>query len=161
MASHERAMLTISPDYRISGDPVAHARLASVLQKSVRWYSMAAFIMAAFLICAGLYFFTAHKQGLFQVSWKAPWCCVALAATLTFQIDPLLAFLEGCGYVTNVARPPLMQAAIGSFVAWLALPSHHGLFSPAIMLPCTPATPPIRPHCDRPFLLGQLRDRSR
>ena len=157
MASHERAMLTISPDYRISGDPVAHARLASVLQKSVRWYSMAAFIMAAFLICAGLYFFTAHKQGLFQVSWKAPWCCVALAATLTFQIDPLLAFLEGCGYVTNVARLRLMQAAIGSLLAWLALLSHRGLFAPAMMILGTASTALIWLYGHRHFLLGLLR----
>src|SRR5580658_2529241 len=34
MASHERAYLTISADYVISGDPIAHARLASVFQKS-------------------------------------------------------------------------------------------------------------------------------
>jgi hypothetical protein len=37
MASHERVHLTISPDYKVSGDAVAHARLASVLQRAVRW----------------------------------------------------------------------------------------------------------------------------
>ena len=157
MASHERAMLTISPDYRISGDPVAHARLASVLQKSVRWYSVAAVIMAIFLICAGLYFFTAHQQGLAQVRWKAPWCCVALAATLTFQIDPLLAFMEGCGYVANVARLRLMQAATGSLLAWLALLSHHGLFAPAMMIFGTASTALVWVYRHRRFLLGLLR----
>jgi O-antigen/teichoic acid export membrane protein len=157
MASHERAMLTISPDYQISGDPVAHARLASVLQKSVRWYSAAAGLMAAFLICAGLYFFTAHQKGLVQVGWKAPWCCVALAATLTFQIDPLLAFLEGCGYVANVARLRLMQAATGSLLAWLALLSHHGLFAPAMMIVGTASTALVWLYRKRRFLLGLLR----
>src|SRR5580704_1645164 len=34
LASHERAQLSISKDYDISGDTIAHARLASVVQKS-------------------------------------------------------------------------------------------------------------------------------
>ncbi|MCU1225287.1 MAG: hypothetical protein JWQ42_3380 [Edaphobacter sp.] len=157
MASHERALLTISPDYRISGDPVAHARLASVLQKSVRWYSVASAIMAVFLICAGLYFFTAYQHGPVQVNWKAPWCCVALAATLTFQIDPLLAFMEGCGYVANVARLRLMQAATGSLLAWFALLSHHGLFAPAMMILGTASTALVWLYGHRRFLLGLLR----
>src|SRR5277367_3634937 len=57
MASHERAHLSISSDYEITGDPIAHARLASVIQKSARWYSIAAVLMAAFLIPVGWHFF--------------------------------------------------------------------------------------------------------
>src|SRR6202040_761144 len=41
-ASHEAAHLTIAADGTITGPVAAHARLASVLQKSVRWYSIAA-----------------------------------------------------------------------------------------------------------------------
>src|SRR6202046_2344477 len=37
MASHERAHLAISVDGIVSGDAAPHARLASVLQKTVRW----------------------------------------------------------------------------------------------------------------------------
>src|SRR5215469_7648337 len=57
MASHERAHLTISADYQVAGDAVAYARLASVIQKSVRWYSVAAILMAIALVPAGLWFF--------------------------------------------------------------------------------------------------------
>jgi O-antigen/teichoic acid export membrane protein len=157
MASHERAILTISSDKKISGDPIAHARLASVLQKSVRWYSVAAVLMAAFLIFAGLHFFAEHQHGSVLVGWKTPWCCVALAATLTFQIDPILAFLEGCGYVANVARLRLMQAATGSILAWLALISHHGLFAPAMMILGTAATALVWLYGRRHLLLDLLR----
>jgi O-antigen/teichoic acid export membrane protein len=160
MASHERAVLIISSDGKISGNPVAHARLASVLQKSVRWYSVAAILMAAFLISAGLYFFDKHQQGSILVGWKAPWCCVALAAMLTFQIDPLLAFLEGCGYVANVARLRLIQAAVGSVLAWLSLISHHGLFAPAMMILGTASTALVWLYGRRHFLLGLLRYRA-
>src|SRR5580698_175793 len=78
MASHERAHLAISSDYVISGDPTAHARLASVLQKSVRWYSIAAVLMAALLIPVGWYFFASHRHAGQAVSWQLPWCFAAL-----------------------------------------------------------------------------------
>src|SRR5215469_105940 len=105
MASHERAHLTISADYQVAGDAVAYARLASVIQKSVRWYSVAAILMAIALVPAGLWFFGTHLQrGGENVGWRLPWCLAALAATLNFQIDPFLSFSEGCGYVADVAR---------------------------------------------------------
>src|SRR5580704_19164554 len=78
MASHERAQLSISIDYELTGDPIAHARLASVIQKSVRWYSVAAVLMAATLLPAGLYFFSTHSHAGQTVSWILPWCSSAL-----------------------------------------------------------------------------------
>src|SRR2546423_6258618 len=62
LASHERSRLCISHDYEVTGDPIAHARLASVLQKSVRWYSVAAVLVAATLIPSGSYFFATHQH---------------------------------------------------------------------------------------------------
>src|SRR5579863_4233329 len=58
MASHERAHLVISAEQQITGDEVAHRRLASVIQKSIRWYSVAAVLLGVFLLLAGSYFFT-------------------------------------------------------------------------------------------------------
>lgn len=134
MASHERAHIHITPDYSISGDPIAHARLASVIQKSVRWYSIAALLMAATLIPLGFHFFSIHHSTGQPVSWRLPWCFAAGAATLTFQLDPLLSFFEGCGFVANVARLRLVQAVCGSLLAWGALVTGHGLFAPAMMV---------------------------
>jgi hypothetical protein len=133
LASHERAHLSISADYGITGDPTAHARLASVLQKSVRWYSAAAVLLAVTLVPIGLYFFHTHEQGQ-SVSWFLPWCLDALMAVLNFQVDPLLSFMEGCGYVADVARLRFAQSVTGSLLAWMALISHHGLFAPSMML---------------------------
>jgi hypothetical protein len=134
LASHERARLSISDDYRITGDPIAHARLASVIQKSVRWYSAAAVLLAATLVPVGFYFFSTHQHAGPAVFWRFPWCFAALMAVLNFQIDPLLSFLEGCGYVAEVARVRFMQSLTGSVLAWIALATHHGLFSPSMML---------------------------
>lgn len=133
MASHERAHLHIDEADSISGDPTAHDRLASVLQKTVRWYTSAAILLAVFLFTAGAHFFSAHHGGA-SVSWRIPWYADALAATFTFQLDPCLSFMEGCGFVANVARVRFAQAVAGSSLAWLALASHHGLFAPAMVI---------------------------
>lgn len=134
MASHERAHLAISAKGVIDGNEIAHARLASVLQKTVRWYSAAALFLASFLLIAGYRFFSAHEHAGDNVHWQFPWYAAALAATFTFQLDPILSFMEGCGFIAHVARLRFAQAAAGSTLAWLALVTHHGLLAPAMMI---------------------------
>ena len=160
LASHERAELSISNDYEISGAPIAHARLASVIQKSVRWYSVAAILMATTLLPAGFYFFSTHQHGGQTVSWQLPWCSAALMAAVNFQMDPFLSFLEGCGYVPEVARLRLVQSAMGSLLAWAALISHHGLFAPSMMLLGMGSASAVWLIRKRKLLLGLLRHDS-
>ena len=134
LAAHERAHLHIQDDDSITGDRVAYSRLASVLQKAVRWYTVGALLMAAALLPAGFHFFLAHRQPGVPVSWQLPWIAAVLATTFTFQIDPLFAFLEGCGRIHQVARMRFTQAFAGSLMAWTALGLHHGLFAPAMII---------------------------
>jgi len=157
LASHERAELSISSDYEISGDPIAHARLASVIQKSVRWYSVAAVVMAVTLLPVGFYFFSTHQHAGQTVSWQLPWCFAALMAALNFQIDPFLSFLEGCGYVPEVARLRFMQSATGSLLAWIVLINHRGLFAPSMMLFGMASASLVWLTGKRKLLLGLLR----
>jgi hypothetical protein len=157
MASHERAQLSISADYEITGDPVAHARLASVIQKSVRWYSVAAVLLAATLVPVGFHFFSTHQHPGVAVSWRFPWCLAAIMAAFNFQVDPLLSFLEGCGYVPDVARLRFMQSATGSLLAWGALATHHGLFAPSMMLLGMASSAVVWLVGKRKLLLGLLR----
>ncbi len=134
LAAHERAQLTFLPDGRVEGSAIAYSRLASVLQKSVRWYSVAGVLMAAALLPAGLLFFSSHQPGSSDIHWKLPWCLLVIAASLTFQLDPVFSFLEGCGSVLQVAQMRLGQAMLGSMLAWTAMALHRGLFSPAMMI---------------------------
>jgi hypothetical protein len=157
LASHERAEISISGDYEISGAPVAHARLASVIQKSVRWYSVAALLMAGTLLPAGFYFFSTHQHASQNVAWQIPWCTAALMAALNFQLDPFLSFLEGCGYVPEIARLRFMQSATGSLLAWIVLIRHHGLFAPSMMLFGMASTSLVWLTGKRKLLLGLLR----
>jgi hypothetical protein len=57
LASHERAHLSIGPDGSVAGGQTAHARLASVLQLSVRWYGVGSLLLGLALIPIGSYFF--------------------------------------------------------------------------------------------------------
>ena len=157
MASHERAHLTFSAGGLISGDAVAHARLASVLQKTIRWYTSTAVLLGVFLLTAGSHFFSAHPHPGENVSWHLPWYSAAFAATLTFQLDPLLSFMEGCGFVPNVARLRFGQAMTGSVLAWLALAVHHGLFAPAMIIAGNAGVAAIWLYRKRVLLIPLLR----
>lgn len=131
LAAHETAQLTIEANGEIHGDEAAHSRLASILKKSVHWYSIAAFLMAVVLVIVGFYFFSHHGQHSGHIAWKTPWICAVIATFFTFQIDPVLSFLEGCGFVPQVAGMRFAQAVTGTTLAWLALLINHGLFAPA------------------------------
>jgi hypothetical protein len=134
MASHEKAHLEISPQGLVSGDERAHARLASVLQKSIRWYTVAAILFFVGLLATGTYFFSTHSHTSHPVSWRLPWIMVSIAASLTFQIDPIFAFLEGCGYVPEVARTRFWQTLTGTLMAWGIMIANHGLLAPAMVI---------------------------
>jgi hypothetical protein len=159
LAAHERTLLRFSANGLVEGDAVAHARLASVLQNCVRWYSAGAVMMVCTLLPVGLYFFTSHQR-VYVAGWRPAWCLLALFAGVTFQIDPIFSFLEGCGYVSRVARMRLLQTACASLLAWGALIGHHGLFAPAAMIGGQALVGAICLFRWRAFVFGLLRHSS-
>jgi O-antigen/teichoic acid export membrane protein len=134
VAAHERTRLTQFDNYGVVGDPIAHARMASILQKTVRWYSRAGVVMGISLMAIGIQFFASHPKPGEPVHWLMPWCLDALMAALAFIVDPVVCFLEGSGWVTDVARLRFPQALLGSILGWTCLLFHHGLFAPAAMI---------------------------
>lgn len=134
LASHESSRLTIDGNDRVAGDPIAHARLASVLQTAMLWYAVAAVLMALILWPAGSYFFSHHPHIGTEPAWRWPWILAVLGSVITFQLDPVFSFLEGCGRVAQVAGLRLSQAIVSALLVWTAMISHHGLFSPALVI---------------------------
>jgi hypothetical protein len=134
MAAHECVHLKLHSDGRIEGDPVAHARLASILKQTVRWYTAAASLMVITLLPLGTYFFARHQHAGYAVHWQWPWAVAVLACAWSFQINAVLSFLEGCGQVPQVARMRFRQALIGIALSWTATVTQHGLFSPAMAM---------------------------
>ena len=84
MAAHECSRLTLHADGRVEGDPVAHARLASILRKTFRWYLVAAVILCVSLLPAGAYFFSRHARTAAPVAWHGPWTFAVFANSFLF-----------------------------------------------------------------------------
>jgi O-antigen/teichoic acid export membrane protein len=135
-ASHEAAHLTLAPDGTITGSEQSHARLASVLQKAFRWYTIAAILMALTLMPVGIAFFRhiANKSNSGDVHFVLPWLLVVFASSCTFQIDPIFSFLEGCGYIPEVYRTRLRQSLLSTVLGWSAFLLHHGLYAPGFFI---------------------------
>ncbi len=133
LAAHESALLTIHPDGRIAGDPLAHARLASVLRLTLRWYLRAAIALAAVLLSLGIVFFSGGVHSADRVPWLGPWITAVLAVSVTFLLTPLYSFFEGCNQVRQVARLRMYQALIVLAMSWGAIASGHGLYACALV----------------------------
>ena len=135
LAAHECIHLEVQPDGCVTGDTAAHARLASTLQLSMRWYTGAAVGMILFLAPLGVFFFARHvAPGGAEVAWHGPWLMAVTASAVGLWCLPFYSFLEGCGQVRAVAAMRLRQAIAASLLAWTAMLLHHGLYSPALVI---------------------------
>jgi hypothetical protein len=134
LAAHECVHLELLSDGAVTGNPVAHSRLASTLQLSFRWYTGAAFGMALILAPLGALFFARNAAGVTHVAWQGPWLAAVLSSALSLWCMPFYSFLEGCGQVREVARMRLHQAIASALSAWVAMLLHHGLYSPAFVI---------------------------
>lgn len=161
LAAHECVHLELHPDGTISGDPVAHARLASALQLSLRWYTVAAAAMALILAPLGFVFFAHHQMGTTPVAWQGPWLAAALASAVGLWCTPFYSFIEGCGEVRAVAAMRLRQGAVAAAFAWAALLLHHGLYAPAVVIVAQVGTGLLFLRGRRHLLAGLLRHQAR
>lgn len=134
VAAHERIHLQFHPDGGITGDPVARIRLASLLQRTVRWYTFACLLMGLALLTGGMRFFNLHRIASDPNLWVWPLRMTVLACMIIFALNPMMSFLEGCGQIVPVARARFFQSVVSAMAAWTAMIMHHGLFAPALVL---------------------------
>jgi O-antigen/teichoic acid export membrane protein len=132
-AAHERVNLVMISDGSFEPGSDSYTRLASVLKQAVRWYSVASIVMGSTLAIVGMWFFS-HEGTPYHVEWRWPWIFVVVLTAITFEMDPVISFLEGCGRVVEVGRLRVQQAVLGSVLAWGALLSHHGLYAPGFLI---------------------------
>jgi len=157
LAAHESARLILHPDGRISGDPVAHSRLASVFRLTVGWYLRAAIALVLLLLPLGILFFARKGAHSVSVAWFGPWVTAVLAVAFSFLLTPLYSFLEGCNYVRQVARMRMCQALVALICSWAAIVSGHGLYAPALINLAVVAVGGALFYAHRNLLLGLLR----
>jgi hypothetical protein len=135
LAAHECIHLQLHPNGSIEGDAVAHARLASALKVTIRWYTAAALLMGLIIAPLGLMFFTRQSEAeMARIAWHGPWLLAIAASMAGLWSMPLYAFLEGCGEVRAVAALRLRQSVIAVALGWTSMLLHHGLYSPALII---------------------------
>ena len=156
MAAHECVHLVLHADGTIEGDRVAHARLASILQKTLRWYAAAGALMWVVLLPGGMVFFSLRNQET-HVAWTGPWIVAVCACALLFALDPLFSFLEGCGQVRQVAGARFWQSLAIIVASWSSLAMHHGLYAPAMVMLGYTGVAAVFLWTRRRLLLGLLR----
>jgi hypothetical protein len=162
-AAHEAAHLHFAPDGTITGPEREHGRLASLLQKALKWYTIAAVAMAATLIPVGVAFLrhVADKPHFGGVHFVRAWLLVVVASSCTFQIDPLFSFLEGCGFVPEVARTRFRQSLLSTVLGWSVFLLHLGLFAPGFFILGQAIAGGYFVYTKRGLLLPLLRHASR
>jgi hypothetical protein len=135
LAAHECVHLDLRPDGSVGGKAKAHARLASALQLSLRWYTVAAVAMGIVVAPFGMLFFARHAApGAAQVAWRGPWLSAIAASMVGLWCMPFYSFIEGCGQVREVAVMRFHQAIAAAALAWGAMLLHHGLYSPTLVI---------------------------
>jgi hypothetical protein len=158
LAAHECVHLELAADGSVTGDARTHARLASALKLSVRWYTMAAAAMAVILLPLGLVFFSHYAaHGEARIAWQGPWVIAVLANSASLWCIPFYSFLEGCGHVRAVAAMRFRQAGAAGLCAWGPMLVHHGLYSPALVIAGQMATGLLFVSGHRRLLAGLLR----
>lgn len=159
LAAHESVSCVFRPDGAVEGDAVAHARLASVLQLTVRWYLRAALALVAILAPVGAWFFSRQANFGESVDWQGPWFATVGGCALNLVLTPLYSFLEGCNQVREVAKLRLLQAAAVALMSWAAMISHHGLYASAMVNAAAAAVGAIFLGTRTKLLLGLYRHR--
>jgi len=130
-ASHEMAGLQWKNE-RLTGEAAHYARLADLFRKSLRWYSVAAVLVIAIVLPAGLWFLGQRGEDAAHVSWMAPWAALVTAAAFMMSLVPVTAIIEGCGRVHEVTRVRLWEGVAMGISLWIGLLSGCGLFAAAI-----------------------------
>jgi len=131
-ASHEMANLFWSDGGVVDGDAKAKTRLRSLLIQVTKLYGVIAILIILVIMPIGWIFFSVnHPQS--TVNWQLAWIWLVLAAAVNILFLPLLALMEGCGHVAEIARLRMYQNIIGSSTAWAVLVSGGGLLAMPVM----------------------------
>lgn len=126
-ASHEFVKLTWGRNGTVDGEPVAVKRFTDLLCKTTLWFGVAAFLMMAVLIPAGLIFF--GQKGAMAFSWRLPWILAVVGTSLNLFVMPFFAIIMGSGDVVTVNKRELVAAILSSFLCWGVLGFHGGLYA--------------------------------
>jgi O-antigen/teichoic acid export membrane protein len=121
-ASHEMAHLEWQPDGTVDGPARAKQRLRSLLNFSMAWFGVAAFVMAAVLIPLG-WLIAGFDPGArdSRGDIMVPWFWLVALSSGNLLVTAAMSMIEGCGHVVHMALLRLLQSLIAALAAWAVL----------------------------------------
>lgn len=129
-ASHEMPQLAWQLDGTLNGSEPAKRRLQSLLRFALVWFGIAAVLMIGILMPVGMLFFThtAHTDiPVSSIAW--PWLMLVTFTALNLLCSSILALLEGCGEIHQIALLKLWQALLTGIASLLALRQGFALYA--------------------------------
>ena len=91
------------------------------LTQVLRWYVLIALAFIFIVLPTGIWFFSGISNNGDWRTWISPWGILIGATGIMLLWMPLLALIEGAGYMAQVTRIRLVQITLGSFACWTAL----------------------------------------
>ncbi len=156
--SHEYARVNLTAEGILQGDALHLDRLADLDAMLRRWYRRAALGFWLVVGSVGIAFFNQRPE-LTWHHWLPVWLVLVTIVSANLYFSPMLAMLEGCGMVGQIAKMRLKQAVIGSLIVWTLLSFGANIYAvpvqPTIGLILTILW--LRQHGG---ILHQLRDRA-
>jgi len=106
---------------------VALKRFTDLLCKTVLWFGVAALLMIALLIPAGIIFF--GQKGSVDFQWRLPWVLAVIGTALNLFVMPFFAIIMGSGDVVTANKRDLAGALLSSLLCWGVIVLHGGLYA--------------------------------
>lgn len=158
IVSHEVAYLSFGKNGEIIGDRKHADRLKSVVTLIRRWYGGASFAFLLFTLLVGIYIFDRNAT-LTRQQWVGPWIALVATSAINLYFSSMLAVIEGCGLVGEVARLRLFQSILGYSITWVALYAGVGLWAISSLSGCAAVCTFIWIRSDN-HLVRKLREAS-
>lgn len=130
-AAHETAHIQSYDSTEVEQEKIAQSRLSSLLHFCIKWFSILALGLFVILMIVGNMFFKKYGHGI-NVDWKIPWIILVGNTSFSFILSLILSFLEGLGFVKDIAKLRLIQQTVNMGILWLLLIAGGKLYSAPI-----------------------------
>ncbi|ROI02656.1 polysaccharide biosynthesis protein [Chryseobacterium sp. G0240] len=139
--AHETASVSFH-NYKMKGNPLASSRLSSLLRFCINWFIIVCLLLFVTLIIVGFIFFNTFNTSS-NINWQFPWVILCFSTAVNLFYIPLLAFIEGLGYIKIASKIKATQQFVLILTSILFLLLGLGLYASPIALLVSCAIPPL------------------
>ncbi|TDO21968.1 lipopolysaccharide biosynthesis protein [Pedobacter duraquae] len=107
--AHEAVNLKWVDGVNFTGSLESISRLSSLLRFTLKWFGVIASLFVIGLLITGYCFFNKFGKNDDFVNWQAPWVVLSVVTAISLMAAPLMAFLEGLGWMKEVAKVRFVQ----------------------------------------------------